>query len=353
MEHREDVRLDAIPFPAFILRDGRPESGNRAAREMFPGWQPGGLPAALEQLLGEAEDPSAGLAGCCMAEGKDCQVTLSPRTEGEQLLCVVPRGPGAGGPALEQLGSQLRECLGELHLSAQRLGQPLEQLQDRRWDGAYFTLQRGLYRLLRMTRHLELLQQLDQELPEQGALDLADLCAELTGQAEVLSRQAGVELYYESRLLTLPTLGSAPLLEMLLLNLLSNGIKAAGRGGTVTLRLSREGRNAVLAVEDSGGAGQADLTALFQEGASPLRPGAGLGLGLTLVRRIALAHEGTVLAVGHGGGTRVTVFLPLRDAGGALSLRTPTRDAEGGFPPVLVELSDVLPSSCYDYSNLD
>ena len=125
---------------------------------MFPGWQPGGLPAALEQLLGEAEDPSAGLAGCCMAEGKDCQVTLSPRTEGEQLLCVVPRGPGAGGPALEQLGSQLRECLGELHLSAQRLGQPLEQLQDRRWDGAYFTLQRGLYRLLRMTRHLELLQ---------------------------------------------------------------------------------------------------------------------------------------------------------------------------------------------------
>ena len=202
-----------------------------------------------------------------------------------------------------------------------------------------------------MTRHLELLRQLDEEPVQEGMLDLFDLCAGLTGEAEVLARQGEVELTFESRLLTLPFRGDAPLLQILLLNLLSNAIKAAGRQGQVTVRLNREGDRAVLSVEDSGGAGQADLSALFRNAPPDPRPGSGLGIGLTLVRRIALAHGGVVLATREKG-TRVTVSLPIREEG-MLYLGTPRPDADGGFPRVLVELSDALPASCYDYADLD
>ena len=351
MGNRLYEELEGLPIPVFVLQSGAVRAANRAARDLFPGWQAGGpLPPPLAGLLAEAEAPAAGLEGCCTAGGQACRVTLSPAREGEQTLSVLPLGQGSTlGP--DVLETQLRQCLGELHMAAYRLGRPLEQLEDRRWDSAYFTLQRGLYRLLRMTRHLELLRQLDEEPVQEGMLDLFDLCAGLTGEAEVLARQGEVELTFESRLLTLPFRGDAPLLQILLLNLLSNAIKAAGRQGQVTVRLNREGDRAVLSVEDSGGAGQADLSALFRNAPPDPRPGSGLGIGLTLVRRIALAHGGVVLATREKG-TRVTVSLPIREEG-MLYLGTPRPDADGGFPRVLVELSDALPASCYDYADLD
>ena len=228
MDDRRYEQLEGLPVPVFALRDGQTAAANGAARALFPGWRPeDGLPAPLAGLLAGAEDPAAGLAGCCSAEG--------------------------------------RECLAELHLAVDRLGRPVEERRDPRCDRAYFTLQRGVYRLLRMTRHLELLRQLDQEAVEQGRLDLLDLCADLTGQTEVLARQAEVAVRFESRLLALPFRGSAPHLQVMVLNLLSNAVKAAGKGGTVLVRLEREDRRAVLTVEDSGGTGPADLAALFQE----------------------------------------------------------------------------------------
>ena len=352
MDDRRYEQLEGLPVPVFALRDGQTAAANGAARALFPGWRPeDGLPAPLAGLLAGAEDPAAGLAGCCSAEGRECRVTLSPAREGEQLLCVLPGG-SAAGPAPGVLETQLRQCLAELHLAVDRLGRPVEERRDPRCDRAYFTLQRGVYRLLRMTRHLELLRQLDQEAVEQGRLDLLDLCADLTGQTEVLARQAEVAVRFESRLLALPFRGSAPHLQVMVLNLLSNAVKAAGKGGTVLVRLEREDRRAVLTVEDSGGTGPADLAALFQDAPAGLRPGAGLGIGLTLVRRIALAHGGTVLAAG-GRGTRVTVSLPIREAKEDLLLHSPRVDSEGGFSPVLVELSDALPASCYDYADLD
>ena len=354
MDDRRYGQLEGLPVPVFALRDGRPEAANGAARALFPGWRPeDGLPAPLAGLLAGADDLSAGLTGCCAAEGRECRVTLSPAWEGEQLLCVLPR-EGGTGVSPDVLGEQLRQCLAELHLAAGRLGRPVEALGDPRCDGAFFTLQRGVYRLLRMTRHLELLRQLDEgPAAGEGVLVLRDLCADLSEQAGLLARQAGVELSFESRLLTLPFLGDAALLQTMLLNLLSNAVKAAGKGGAVTVRLDRADGRALLSVEDSGGAGTADLSALFRGAPPRLDPGAGLGIGLTLVRRIALAHGGTVLAAAGGEGTRITVSLPLRETEGRLPLRSPRLDAEGGFSPVLVELADALPPACYDYADLD
>jgi signal transduction histidine kinase len=47
---------------------------------------------------------------------------------------------------------------------------------------------------------------------------------------------------------------------------------------------------------------------------SDRRPGSGAGLGLTIARRIALAHQGDLeISDNPGGGTRFTLTLPLKE----------------------------------------
>ena len=104
------------------------------------------------------------------------------------------------------------------------------------------------------------------------------------------------------------------MLQLLLLTLLSNAAKAAGKGGVVTLTLSHTRSRAILRLEDSGkGLSAHTLAALFDEQTvPPLTPGSGLGLGLPLARRVTALHHGTLVAESSSGrGLSVVLSLPL------------------------------------------
>ncbi|MDD5302949.1 MAG: PAS domain-containing sensor histidine kinase [Elusimicrobia bacterium] len=99
--------------------------------------------------------------------------------------------------------------------------------------------------------------------------------------------------------------------------LLSNAIKYSPKGAIIRARLERDGDAAVLSVSDAGPGlppslrGQVfDLTRLP---AADLPPrGRGLGLGLSIARRLAELHGGSIdFADGPDGGTVFTVRLPL------------------------------------------
>ncbi|WP_313896472.1 HAMP domain-containing sensor histidine kinase [Streptomyces sp. GC420] len=105
-------------------------------------------------------------------------------------------------------------------------------------------------------------------------------------------------------------------------NLVSNAIRHTPAGGTVTLTARREdgGRAAVLAVEDTGsGIAAEDLPHVFErfwraEKSRSRRTG-GSGLGLSIVRQLAAAHDGTVTVSSEpGAGAVFTVRLPLAPA---------------------------------------
>lgn len=116
--------------------------------------------------------------------------------------------------------------------------------------------------------------------------------------------------------------GDVVRLTQIVTNLLLNAAKFTPERGTIRVTLAREGREAVLSVRDTGiGIAPMDLPLIFdsfaQVAQTPDRTLGGLGIGLTLVRRLVRMHGGTVEArsEGIGMGSEFEVRLPLaRDA---------------------------------------
>jgi PAS domain S-box-containing protein len=111
--------------------------------------------------------------------------------------------------------------------------------------------------------------------------------------------------------------GDAVRLEQILANIVTNAIKYTPAGGHIQISLRGDGREAVLSVEDTGFGIPSELLPrmfdMFVQGERTLdRAQGGLGIGLTLVRRLVELHGGTVVASsgGTGMGSTFTVRLP-------------------------------------------
>ena len=106
-------------------------------------------------------------------------------------------------------------------------------------------------------------------------------------------------------------------LEQIVMNLLTNALKYTPAGGAIAATVRRAGDTAVIVVEDTGVGMTADLVDrvfdLFVQGERALaRSEGGLGIGLTLVKRLVEMHGGSIEAEseGPGRGSRFTVCLP-------------------------------------------
>jgi PAS domain S-box-containing protein len=100
-------------------------------------------------------------------------------------------------------------------------------------------------------------------------------------------------------------------------NLLSNAAKYTDPGGTVTVTAERDGRDVLIRIRDNGVGIAPEVLPrifdLFTQGPRSLdRAEGGLGMGLTLVRRIVELHGGTVAAKsgGLGRGAEFVIRLP-------------------------------------------
>ena len=106
-------------------------------------------------------------------------------------------------------------------------------------------------------------------------------------------------------------------LEQMIANLLDNALKYTPAGGRVELEIAADGHDAVLRVRDSG-AGMAPemlprVFDLFVQATQTLdRATGGLGIGLTVVKRLVELHGGTVSAssAGVNRGSEFVVRLP-------------------------------------------
>jgi PAS domain S-box-containing protein len=136
-------------------------------------------------------------------------------------------------------------------------------------------------------------------------------------------------------------------IEQVVTNLLSNSIKYTDPGGRIRVRAAREGDEAIVEVTDNGiGIAPSMLPKIFdlfvQAERRVDRSVGGVGIGLTLVRKIVELHGGRVVASspGPGQGSRFLVSLPLRWAPAIAPAPTPPLVAEHRRPLRVLVVDD-------------
>lgn len=147
--------------------------------------------------------------------------------------------------------------------------------------------------------------------PRQLVPLVCDMNEVARGAAALLARE------FDARAITLtidapaqPLIGlfDAERVQQALVHLLQNAVEAAGKHGSVTLRVRRTSGRAEIDVEDDG-PGIADPKAPIFDAFFTTKEG-GTGLGLSIVQRLVLDHGGDVVYTSRPGQTVFTLRLP-------------------------------------------
>ena len=170
-------------------------------------------------------------------------------------------------------------------------------------------------RAIDLTEALLLLSRTDQQSFTREHVDLSLIAEEATETLLPFAEQRGVTI--ESSGETTPTVGSLVLLLQLATNLVHNAIvHNLHERGTVWVATSAHPDSVELTVENTGEKLTAQLVATlaepFQRGSKRIRTDhGGVGLGLTIVKSITEAHDGTLILTPRAAdGLCVTVRLP-------------------------------------------
>jgi CheY-like chemotaxis protein len=176
-------------------------------------------------------------------------------------------------------------------------------------------------------------------------LDLARLVRTAAEDRRRTLEQAGLTLTVEAPATPVWHTGDPLRLEQVVHSLLDNAGRFTDRGGQINVRLTvdRHHREALLTIRDTGIGIEATLLPrifdVFVQGDRSLeRTRGGLGLGLSVVKRLVEMHSGQVRANsgGPGQGSEFSIRLPVAPEPAALSMARPAA------PPDVCQTARVL-----------
>ena len=152
----------------------------------------------------------------------------------------------------------------------------------------------------------------------QEVIELSSVLAQALESVDSLMRDKRHQVLQEPHPPALHVQGDRARLVQCVSNVLANAAKYTDPGGTIRIGLQQQGQRAVIWVEDDGMGMSADMLSkifdLFvQSERSLARAQGGLGIGLSIVRRLVEMHSGEVEAFseGSGHGSRFEIRLPL------------------------------------------
>jgi two-component system CheB/CheR fusion protein len=217
---------------------------------------------------------------------------------------------------LAMLAHELRNPLGAITHAIT----VLKQGRSEHVSAMHGMIERQSGRLVRLVDDL-----LDVARVSRGLIELQRMPVDLAGIVRQAADAARGKLETQKHVLTVSVPdfpvgveGDPVRLEQVVSNLLENAIKYTPPGGQIAITLTEEGAESVLRVRDNGiGIAPANLRQVFDmfTQLSPSRTGGsgGLGLGLTVVRRILELHGGRieVRSDGVGSGSEFVARLPL------------------------------------------
>jgi signal transduction histidine kinase len=256
----------------------------------------------LERLQARVDALGAGdLAARVEVEGRDEVAELAKSFN--RAADRIERLVDAQRSVLAGASHELRTPLARIRMATELLaGGARPELRER--------IERDIAELDELIAELLLASRLDapEDLEAREEVDLLALAAEEAARTDAAVAGEAVTLSGDPRML-----------RRLVRNLLENARRHAG-GAAVEVTVAREGARARLRVDDAGpGVPESERERIFEpfhrRAGARAEVGAGVGLGLALVRRIARRHGGDVRCLPRpGGGSRFEVELPLPPA---------------------------------------
>lgn len=193
------------------------------------------------------------------------------------------------------------------------------------------------------------------ELPKSfSAVDLGALVSDLADSVSLLRPDVAIDFSVDRRVL----LWADPqLLELLLMNLISNCLIHAEGLTRIRIELNALSDRVYLTVRDDGaGIAPEKMSTLFHRYRAAFELNElslGAGLGLTVIRGIAEAHGGALMLESREGmGTMVRVSLS-RSLAGSGKLREDPKAYASSMERLLTGLAPCLPEECFGGKYLD
>lgn len=336
--------LQWIPQPAFWAADGIIRQLNAAAAACL--LREG---ECVSELLRSGQEEYAamekGSLFLSLQIGEETwDACVHRMSEGDLCLLESSRDPVLRAMSLSAM--KLREPLNALMSELEQL---LPELAD---GGRAGRINRRTHQLLRILGNMS-----SGNGRDVSTMELREVCGlldEIFEKAAALAEPLNITVDWSVPDNRVYTVVDADKLERAVYNMLSNALKASVAGDRITAKVLQKGNRLLICVTDGGsGIGREELTSVYTRylrDPGPESPDKGVGLGMRLITDTARLHGGTVLLeTPPDGGTRVTMTLAIHQNWGGLRTSTLPVDYTGGLDHALVELSDVLPSSAYEY----
>ena len=344
--------LELLPQPAFFLEGEEITWCNAACRaltlgcgEMVPALMP---PAPLPQGDTVLHWEAAFF-------GHFWEVTVRCLAGQHLFLLQKTEELSQDGSVMLAAARSIQPPLEELISSGARLFPRLEELEDESIQEKTAAITQASFRLMRAMNNLSAYDRLNRE---QGLLQLekCDIKAffqELAEKAAGILRDGGIQLRYSGP--KKPVYGTLDRQEVTraVLNLLSNAAGCSGKAAPIVMKTLAENGKARITVTSATTMPEDILVTAFTRYREPVGPATqqGAGLGLAVVQAVARRHGGNVLLESRKGYTQVTLILDVSRP--LTELNTPVVDFTGGYDPILVEFSGILPASTFDSRNVD
>jgi signal transduction histidine kinase len=251
----------------------------------------------------------------------------------------------------EMVAGQLARTAGELRMELARISMASEMLERTSTDQDHLAMiEQGIYRILRIANRLELAHRLtdDNEVrvfPE--PMEVETWAQKLGEHIQGVLAERNVKFTYTVE----PDIYGAAdqeLLDNMVLELVDN---AANSGNLVTMAVTGDENGMEISVT---GDGLQDIVRRLSRRRSEIVEG-GLGQSVALAERIAALHGGSLVVGGNSyQGATVAAVVPFRKmpVTRRVKCQQPAWDT-GGFDPVLVGLSNLLPASAFQLNRLE
>lgn len=341
--------LDLMDRPAFCAENGVILEANQAAKAklLVPG-------TPVKSLIVSGQDDYAAFSSGCLyltlqLGGKQVGACIT-RMDNADLFSLDREDENPELRTLSLAAQELRQPLSQMLSIADHLFPGLTELDDPEKARQIALMNRSMHQMLRLVGNMS-----DAATAGISRIELRDFSAvvqEIVDHAAPLCQSTGAELSFTNHPAPIYTLMDSQKMERAVYNLLSNALRHGSPTGRVGMTLSRRKNTIVLTITNSGRQNASPISAGtfsrflrepgIQEGRS------GLGLGLTLVRSAAAAHQGALLLQAlPDGGVQATLTFPIRQEPGTLHSPTVRIDYAGERDHGLIELSESLPPELF------